>query len=526
MTFDLTNGNVGIGTTSPSTKLEVDGTSTFTDIVVSDTGSTGGSIDLTGELTINAPGLYAGTSVLKVNNTSYFNANVGIGIDNASNPLHIYEATGSGSIDNATTGALVLEHGDTDGHSRILFKCKNDTSDFGAIQYDSGTGTGGISNSILRIIAGNDAGNNDSIRFRTDETDRMTIAGGGNVGIGTTTPDSRLHIYEPTGSGNLTSATSGALILEHGNTNGSSRILFKSANNSNSDFGAVHYRSGDSGNEKSALYLIAGNDAGSTNKDSVRLRTDERDGFMLDGNGRVVMGIVDANLEIKRSGESMLMQTFIDNNAWNDNDSFPGDNDRYKLVMQDRHGMVLMGSTTKGNRNGVLHIISQQEAPRQDGMSFVASNNTNNIINFENTARGSRGQIKGNGSGSVLYQTSSDRRLKTNIENMDSQLNNIMNLQPRKFKWIEDDLSGHGFIAQEVHNIYPEFRDNYNETYCSDNPNYDPDCPCDGSGNMYYYGLDYGNFTPYIVKAFQEYKTQTDAVIANLEARLSALENN
>ena len=401
--------------------LSVDGDGNFKSLIVNDTGTTGGSIDLTGELTINTPAFYGGTSGLKVNNTSYFNANVGIGIDSASSPLHIYESTGSGSINSPSGG--------------------------------------------------------------------------------------------------------GAIVLEHGNNGGSSRILFKSKNNAGSDFGALHYDCGiGNNNEESRLLLVCGNDSGSSNKDQIRLRTDEKDGFMLDGNGRVVMGITDANLEIKRNGEDMVLQTYIDNNGYDDEGYFPSSNDRYKLVLQDRHGIVLMGSRTKGNRNGVLHIISQQEAPRQDGMTFVASNNTNNIINFENTGRGARGQIKGNGSGSVLYQTSSDRRLKTNIEDMDNQLDNIMNLQPRKFDWISDNEKGYGFIAQEVHNIYPQFRDNYNETYCADNPNYNVDCPCDSSGNMWYYGLDYGNFTPYIIKAFQEYKLQTDTLIQNLEERIKALE--
>jgi hypothetical protein len=39
-----------------------------------------------------------------------------------------------------------------------------------------------------------------------------------------------------------------------------------------------------------------------------------------------------------------------------------------------------------------------------------------------------------------------------------------------------------------------------------------------------YYGLDYSKFTPYLVKAFQELKTDYETKIAGLEARLSALE--
>ena len=185
---------------------------------------------------------------------------------------------------------------------------------------------------------------------------------------------------------------------------------------------------------------------------------------------------------------------------------------------------MLLSLNGDAGRNGVLQIVSRSaEGSKEiDGACFKPINNGNNIINFQNTSGSDRGQIKGNGSSAVQYQTSSDRRLKTNIENMDSQLNNIMSLIPRKYNWIEDISEvGFGFIAQEVHNIYPEMRDNFDLTYCADNPNYHSDCPCDASGKMFYYGLDYGNFTPYIIKAFQEYKTQTDLKISELESLIA-----
>ena len=69
-------------------------------------------------------------------------------------------------------------------------------------------------------------------------------------------------------------------------------------------------------------------------------------------------------------------------------------------------------------------------------------------------------------------------------------------------------------------------QEKYEETYCSDNPDFDVDCPCDVSGEPFYYGLDYGKFTPYIIKAFQEFKDMYNNKIAELETRISLLENN
>ena len=176
--------------------------------------------------------------------------------------------------------------------------------------------------------------------------------------------------------------------------------------------------------------------------------------------------------------------------------------------------------------DGILRVKSEASGQRTDGAVFIPANDNNHIINFRNVADNTtRGKIDGINANSVSYETSSDRRLKTNIVDMSSQLQNIMSLQPRKYNWISDNEVGYGLIAQEVHSVYPHFRENYNETYCSDNSTYDYDCPCDGSGNMWFYALDYGKFTPYIISAFQEYKTATDISLSILESRITALEN-
>jgi hypothetical protein len=187
-----------------------------------------------------------------------------------------------------------------------------------------------------------------------------------------------------------------------------------------------------------------------------------------------------------------------------------------------------MGGTT--GVNGALQILCVDNGngdKKQDGIAIKASDDSNHIINFvSNNTGNTRGKIKGNGENAVSYDTSSDRRLKTNIENMDSQINNIMNLRPVKYNWISNNEFSEGLIAQEVHSVYPNFRENYEETYCKDNSNCDIDCPCDASGNQYYYGLDYGKFTPYIIKSIQELKTMYDDKIQQLEERLNILENN
>jgi len=63
--------------------------------------------------------------------------------------------------------------------------------------------------------------------------------GNGYVGIGTTYPYGRVHIYEPTGS--APSAVAGSLIIDHGNAGGVSSIVFPSRQNFGSDRGYIAF---------------------------------------------------------------------------------------------------------------------------------------------------------------------------------------------------------------------------------------------------------------------------------------------
>ncbi len=95
----------------------------------------------------------------------------------------------------------------------------------------------------------------------------------GNVGIGTTAPNGRLHLLEATGT-TLTS-TAATLILEHGNSGGQSAILFKSATHA-TDYAYIKYSDDGSGNgsqtENSLLEIRVQNDIpGSIDQDDIAI---------------------------------------------------------------------------------------------------------------------------------------------------------------------------------------------------------------------------------------------------------------
>ena len=127
------------------------------------------------------------------------------------------------------------------------------------------------------------------------------------------------------------------------------------------------------------------------------------------------------------------------------------------------------------------------------------------MVIFRNATAGVIGYIYQTDT-SVSYQSTSDRRLKTNIADMPPMLDKIMELKPCQYNWKTNlDKLDYGLIAQDVFDVFPHM-----------NPGVVMDT----------YGVEYGKFTPFIIKAIQEIKTEYDAKLSTLEARIVALEGN
>ena len=113
------------------------------------------------------------------------------------------------------------------------------------------------------------------------------------------------------------------------------------------------------------------------------------------------------------------------------------------------------------------------------------------------------GEINGSTTTSVVYGTTSDYRQKKNIKPLENGLERLSKLKPVKFDWKENDSSAEGFIAHEVQEIFPDAIYGVK----------------DGEKPQ---GMDYGRITPLLVKAIQELKADNDS----LKARIETLENN
>jgi hypothetical protein len=105
----------------------------------------------------------------------------------------------------------------------------------------------------------------------------------------------------------------------------------------------------------------------------------------------------------------------------------------------------------------------------------------------------------------TTYNTTSDRRLKDNIQPIADATDKLMDMKPVTHTWIDNPESPqvHGFIAQEMQEVIPEAVSG--------------DAESDEMMSM-----DYGRITPVIVAALQDALNE----IKELKARIDELENN
>jgi len=143
----------------------------------------------------------------------------------------------------------------------------------------------------------------------------------------------------------------------------------------------------------------------------------------------------------------------------------------------DSSGNLLVGTTTTAYGTISGRFISASPTSGGAGLFYTGfsgdvstsalnvgkfdNNNTTSQIfikfGVNNSGSGS-GQINANGSSAAAFGSFSDSRLKENIVDLPSQLDNIMALRTVEFDYIESEGGGHqiGFIAQEVQEIYPD----------------------------------------------------------------------
>jgi hypothetical protein len=152
------------------------------------------------------------------------------------------------------------------------------------------------------------------------------------------------------------------------------------------------------------------------------------------------------------------------------------------------YGAQLNIKMSGGSNNAIIASINSTTSGTRRHIDF-----------FDGSSTSRKGAIETNGT-STTYSTTSDRRLKDNIQPITDATEKLMSMNPVTHTWISspDEPRVHGFIAQEMQEVVPEAisGDKDSEEMMS---------------------MDYGRITPVLVAALQE----ANKKISELEARLN-----
>jgi hypothetical protein len=218
------------------------------------------------------------------------------------------------------------------------------------------------------------------------------------------------------------------------------------------------------------------------------------------------------------SGFAHLSGINSDNNAFNPIAFYTSATEAMRI---DSNANLLIGKTSVLNTvagslisSGGAATFTTDSASPADGPSLQLVNINASVVNgyrfasFRVNAGATEiGTITKASATTVAYNTSSDYRLKENVQPMQNALAVISALKPSTYNWIGHSESGEGFIAHELQEIIP-----IAVTGVKDAVNED--------GSIKPQGVDYSKIVVHLVAAIQEQQ----AMITALTNRITALE--
>jgi len=172
-------------------------------------------------------------------------------------------------------------------------------------------------------------------------------------------------------------------------------------------------------------------------------------------------------------------------------------------------------NSTSGTPYGAHGIFVNGPRYGNAGISVKNPNAGSTFMRFYSSSGSSVGTISQSGSSSTSYNTSSDYRLKENIEPMSGSIERIKALKPCRFNFIEEEIKDKkgvkrkvdGFLAHEASGVVPEAVTGQKDEL-------------DYKGDPEYQSIDQSKLVPLLTSALQE----ALAKIESLETRLDTLE--
>ena len=450
MRLERTNTGLGIGTTSPGAKLEVNGNSRF----------------------VGSMQFYQGTT--------------------SNQYLNIFQSSSNTYINTGTSGETIYFGAPAVNNTNINVQGTVDADNFninGAQGSDgqvlTSTGSGVAWEDVSGGLPTTGGTMTGDLKFNDNVYCRFGNATNGDLVIGHTNFGSPYNVISsPDGTTPLEIRASN-LILESANGETYIDCNFNSSvdlyYNNSKKFETTNTGVSTTGNS-----IITGD---------VGIGTTSPDGFLhIDGMTSSKAAIV---VEAAGSGDNVIME--MQNNAAAKRMTLQYDNSNINFNITDRNDDPIITFRESGNIGIGLETPSSALE-----MSGTLDNTSSKLLRLTRDNQGSGpakavGFYSNNGErGSITvsnfataYNTSSDYRLKENVVPIEDSVNRLMSLKPCRFNFISEEQVVDGFLAHETQDIVPEAISGEKDQI-------------DEDGNEVYQGIDQAKLVPLLTAALQE----------------------
>jgi hypothetical protein len=307
-------------------------------------------------------------------------------------------------------------------------------------------------------------------------TERMRINSSGNVGIGTTNPQARLHVDNGAG-------TRMFLGLANNIYHDAYDHIFRTPSGASTTMTIQNTGNVGIGTTSPNALLTVGSTSTSGPELQIMSSTSGT-GYLYFGDGTSGTARYDGFIGYNQHTSYMVFATGGGAEAMRINDA----------------ALVCIGDTTErsGNQDTIKALqVTGGEAVMGIKNETVTDPSQRGMIIFTINDNSAQGRITCNNS-STLFTSLSDYRLKEVLEPLPNGLDRLNQLNPVKFKWKKQGYNAEGFLAHEVAEIYPEAVSGEK----------------DGEDMQ---SMDYGRITPLLVKAIQEQQEQIEQLKTEIQ---------